>query len=61
MSALTSSFPQGMIARPVLNLLKFRDTIAVFSIQLCMLLREVPIRSSLTLRSSIQLQHFSKL
>jgi len=29
MHALTSSFPQSMIARLVLNLLKSRDTIAV--------------------------------
>jgi len=29
MNALPSSFPQSMIARPVLNLLKSRDTIAV--------------------------------
>jgi len=29
MNALTSSFPQSMIGRPVLNLLKSHDTIAV--------------------------------
>jgi len=34
MHAMTSSFPQSMIARPVLNLLKSRDAFAVLQLSI---------------------------